>query len=355
MEKIISSRLLLITPVFYGVEKKIKSVLEESGYEVVWIENKTLTFDYHGANSKFRFLRRLYFLLFFPHERYIKKELKKVGNLRFDILFSINGNIICPYLFKKLKNKNPGLFSVLYLWDAFSMYNWAKEFKYFNKVSTFDSADAEKYQIKYQPNFFIRSSQNRNQEKEYDLFFAGKFNSFRFSAVEKILNHAKSSGLKYYIKLWPAYKILLHNYFIYYILKTTKINSNWVLDYILNYEAIEGLLKKEYIMFVSQRFEEIQNIFQNSNVILDLPFQGQTGYSHRLIDALANGKKVISTNSNIKKEVFFNSEQIHLLNGQNPEIDSKWIKEKFIFPVDKYFAELELSNWLKSVIDAETV
>jgi hypothetical protein len=121
----------------------------------------------------------------------------------------------------------------------------------------------------------------------------------------------------------------------------------------MNYEAIEGILKREYIMANSLSYEEMQYHLLCSNVILDLPFQGQSGYTHRLIEALAYGKKVITTNSNIKKESFFNSVQIHIMDEQNPEVDCNWIKEKSSFPVAGYLKELELSAWLKSIINVE--
>lgn len=100
-------------------------------------------------------------------------------------------------------------------------------------------------------------------------------------------------------------------------------------------------------------YEEMQNNLQCSNVILDLSFHEQTGYTHRLIEALANGKKVITTNSNIRKESFFNSGQIHIMDKQNLEADCNWIKEKSTFPIDSYFLNLELSEWLRSIIDVE--
>jgi hypothetical protein len=142
-----SPRVLLITPEFYSIEKKINSLLEDSGFEVKWIENKNLPLDYKGKESKFKLLRRIYFFLFSPRIRYIKKSLKELDNLRFDILFSINCHIICPYLIKRLKSTNPEIFSILYLWDSSSKYSWKDEIKLFNKVYTFDYADSEKYCI----------------------------------------------------------------------------------------------------------------------------------------------------------------------------------------------------------------
>jgi hypothetical protein len=344
-------RVLLITPVFYGLEQKIKSTLEESGSEVVWFENKILAFDYHGTNSKFKFLRKIYWLLFSPHAKYIRKELSKIENLRFDILFSINGNAICPYLFKKLKIKNPMLFSVLYIWDASSKYNWTKEIKYFNKAFTFDPGDSKRFGIEYKPNFYVRSKADKNLSEDYDLFFAGKFNSSRLMAIDKILSKIEIAGTKYFIKLWPAYKIFFHNHLVYSLLKIFNFKSIWTRNYLINYEAVEGILKREYLIVNSLNFDEMQSHFLSSNVILDLQFGGQTGYTHRLIEALANGKKVITTNENIKNESFFNSDQIHIIDEQNPIIDFSWIKEKSVFPVDKYFLDLELSSWLKSIIN----
>jgi hypothetical protein len=344
-------RVLLITLEFYGIEKKIKSVLEELNYEVTWFENKTLLFDYHGTNSKLKILRRIYFLLLSPQIRYLRKELSKIKNPEFDILFSVNANIICPYLLRKLKRKNPHLYSVLFLWDSFLMYNWTKELRLFNRVLTFNHSDSKNFHIEYKPNFYIKSKINLSLHNEYDLFFVGKFSSDRLELVDKILNLKGIHDLKLYIKLWPAYRIIFHNQNIYSFLKRFKFQNAWVLNYQLNYEAVNGLLKREYLVTESLNFEEMQNKLLSSNVILDLPYKLQAGYTHRLIEALANGRKVLTTNSNIRNESFYDPEQIHILDEQNPEIDYEWIKERSAFKVDSYFSGLELSAWLKSILN----
>jgi hypothetical protein len=346
-----SQRILLITPEFYGLEKEIKKELEKFGYDVVWINNKVLTLDYHGPDSKFRLLRRIYFFFFFPNIRYTKRELDKIKDTRFDILFSINGHIISSYLFKKLKQKNPSLFSILYLWDAFSKYSWTKELKHFDKVYTFDKADSVKYGIEYKPNFFIGSNHENNKVQEFDLFFAGKFDPNRLSIVDNILSQADKSALKYFVKLWPAYKILPHNRLVYLLLKKIKFKNEWVKDYLLNFEAVEGILKRKFIIKERLSHIEMQPYLLGSNVILDMPYQGQTGYSHLLIEALANGKKLITTNSDIIKERFYNPEQIHILDKNSIESDLDWIREKRTFKIDSYFNDFELSSWLKSIIN----
>ncbi len=343
-------RVLLITPRFYGLEKIIKSVLEESDFEVVWFENKTLLLDYHATYSKFKFLRKLYYFVFSPDIRYLRQELKKINNLKFDILFSINAHIICPFLIRKLKSINPELHSVLYLWDCFSKYNWINELKLFNKALTFDPKDSIKYHIEYKPNFYLKSANTVSLENEHDLTFIGKFNPERLALIEKISSLPDISHIKFYIRLWPAAKIFFHNRFLYKLLDGSGFKSPWINNYLLNFEAVEGLSNREYIIPESLEYTTMQYHLLNSNVVLDIPYLMQSGYTHRVIEALANGRKIITTNSNICDECFYNSEQIHVIDEKKPEIDVSWVKEVTSFPVNKYFSGLELSEWIKSII-----
>lgn len=349
-----TGRVLLITPKFYGIEKKIKYTLEESGYEVFWIENKTLLLDYHGTESKLKPLRRIYFALFSPQVKYLRKELKKTGDKKFDILFVINAHIVCRFLLKKLKGINPQLFSIIYFWDSFSKFNWTREIKLFDKVYTFDPVDSVKFKIDYKPNFYIRPFLKINHNQKYDLFFVGKFSQERLCVLDRIADQTENEGLNFFIKLWPAYKIYLHNRYVYKILSQLYLKGTWKEKYLLNFEAVEGILIREYLVTESMDYDEVQSNLLRSNVILDLPFKKQTGYTHRIIEALANGKKVLTTNSNIRKEIFYNPEQIHILDDQSPEFDSKWIKEIFEFPINSSFLNLELSNWLKSIFNVRT-
>jgi len=348
-------RILLITPQFYGIEKTIKSVLEDSGYEVVWFENKTLPLDYHGTNSKFKLIRKIYYFLFSPAHSYLKREMCKTSDNKFDILFSINAHIICPYLFRILKNKNPDLFSVLYLWDSFSMYDWSNELKLFKKVYTFDPEDSAKYKITYKPNFFVKSEKSINLEFENDLIFIGKFSSDRLMILDKLLKQLDESSLNYYIKLWPAYKIFPHSHLFYRFLKLFNLKNKWVNNYLLNFEAFEKIITRKYFLDLSLDHNNLKRYFSGANVTLDLPNLYQKGYAHRVIEALAHGKKVITTNACIKNESFYNPEQIQIIDYQKPEMDIAWIRQKSSFSVDKYFSDLELSVWIKSLINVELV
>jgi hypothetical protein len=347
-----SIRVLLISPEFYGFEKKIVSVLKEHGIDVYWIANKELPLDYHGTKSKLKVFRKIYFLLVFPQIRYLKRELHKYKDTKFDILFSINCHVICPFLFRALRKKNPQIKSILYLWDSLSMYSWEKEIKYFDEAYTFDPVDSKKLEISYKPNFFIICKESL-QDVNCDIFFAGKFNYHRLSIIEKLIQKFEKKGIKSCIKLWPTYKMFLHNALLYKILKKINSSKSWTKGFVFNYEAVTGILNRKFILKNKLAYEEIQSYVSGSNVILDLPFISQTGYSHRLIDALANGKKILTTNANIISESFYNPEQIKVLKSVDNDIDVDWIFKKVVFKVPDYIKDLELKRWLKSFLNVE--
>jgi hypothetical protein len=230
------------------------------------------------------------------------------------------------------------------------MYNWKNEIKLFNKVFTFDQNDAIEFQIDYKPIFFIKRDTPVNNEN--DMLFVGKFSKDRLEVIDKILSISGIDNLKFFVKLWPAYRIFLHNHLLYLLFKTVKFRNSWIDNYLLNFEVNEGKLKRKYLVTESINCDEVQNQLLRSNVILDIPYRFQRGFTHRIIEALANGKKVITINPEITKEEFYNPEQIHLLDPDNPQIDIGWIKRKSSFPVSRYFSEVELSQWLKSIINA---
>jgi hypothetical protein len=348
-----ASRILLIMPKFYGLEEKTKIALENLGYEVEWIENKELVFDYHGTKSKLKILRRIYFLIFAPHVRYLKEQLHRIEDSKFDILLSINGHIICPFLFKFLKKNNPFLHSVLYLWDSSSMYTWKKESLLFDKVYTFDREDSENLGIEYRPNFFIYEYTEMAEGNRHDIFFAGKFSSERLRILDKITNLITVHGLNSYIKVLVGNKNMIHNKLIYNFLKMTGIRSSWINNYIISFEVVEGITKRDYFIEEEIRYNELQNELSDSNVILDILYSDQSGYSHRIIEALARGKKLITTNCYIKNESFYNPDQIRIIDKENPIIDCVWIKKRENFKINSYITDLELTTWLKSLINIE--
>lgn len=345
------NRILLLAPRFYGLELKIRSNLEDSGYEVVYIENCDLPLEYRSKSSAFKWFRKIYFLFFSPRRKYLKRCFNSIPDLNFNILFSINCHINCRYLFRRLKNVNPGMKSVLFLWDTLSRYSWHQEIKRFDKVYTFDRKDSEKYRLQYKPNFFLKYTGDHLKVIKNDLFFAGKFSADRLILLETVIAEAERKGLSHDIILHPSYRKVMHSKLIYKALKYTSSFSRRAGDYALTYEVNESVLSRPFIKHEKAAYDEIINRMMESNVVLDISPEGQSGYTHRLIQGLVNGRKVLTTNIQVLGESFYNADQIRILDREKVRLDSDWIKEKRRFNSPAELEDLEISDWLKSIFD----
>ena len=82
-----------------------------------------------------------------------------------------------------------------------------------------------------------------------------------------------------------------------------------------------GSLSISNFTFKKISYNKVQTLVATSKVILDIHNPFQKGLTQRPFDALGNGKGLITTNANIKKEYFYDENVIHVLNRKNPIIN----------------------------------
>jgi len=87
----------------------------------------------------------------------------------------------------------------------------------------------------------------------------------------------------------------------------------------------------------------------NSTCILDTDRPTQTGTTPRVIWALALGKKIVSTNTNLLRLPFYDDKQIKIIDRSNPIIDIDFINEPFEKKNADYLIELRIDNWVKQL------
>jgi hypothetical protein len=231
------------------------------------------------------------------------------------------------------------------------MYNWADELKSFKRVITFDRKDSEEFSLEYKPNFYVQRTTNISHSETIDLLFIGKFRPSRYYILKGLETQLKVFGLNSYIGLYPAYKNFFHSRKLYNFLRKLRSENEWVKSYLLNFEATEGMIKDSNILKESLSFDQYQILSGNSNIILDLPYEKQWGYTHRMIDAIGHGKKVITSNRNIINESFYNPDQIYIIETEKPILNKNWLMGKNEFHPDEYLKKMELSEWINSIIN----
>lgn len=204
-----------------------------------------------------------------------------------------------------LKNKNEN--------TKIIMWHWNKIFK--NEIDpndilakkceqwSFDPDDCQEYNLKYNTQYFSKKYINENIKKEYDIYFLGtdKNRVNKILKLDKIFNEI---GLKanFHVVKSPL----------------EEVNSNIVYKKEISYK------------------ENLKNIVK-SEIIMDIPISGQRGLTLRPLEALYYKRKLISFNEELKKQSFYNENNILILNEK--DLESENVKEKIKQFIDKPYLE----------------
>ncbi|MDD2816734.1 MAG: hypothetical protein PHP00_13535 [Thiotrichaceae bacterium] len=348
-------RLFLYAPRFHGYEDKIINALLQLGISVDFCENKPQYLDPSAKRGKL--IKTIFGRFQYRLNNYLEDCVYPIiEGKSYDILLVINGYSVNGELVKKFKEFNPHIKTILYFWDSHNLFDWSHLSDYFDVVYSFDSLDCEKYNYKHIKNFFIPCA-TEAIENDIPLFFVGtQTASFdRYSILLKLYNGMKKQNAFPFFRLLICHKHILHSKLLYFFIKNLPIKSVFLRNFILNYELYEKTKGADFIIYQPLDINLVQDCFLRSHVILDLSLPQQSGYSHRLIQALACGKKIMTTNVFITKEAFFNPEQIRVLNPQQLEIDWMWILDKQQFAFNHIVDGCQIDQWLLQILSAVKV
>jgi hypothetical protein len=103
------------------------------------------------------------------------------------------------------------------------------------------------------------------------------------------------------------------------------------------------------LSFKSLNIDEIIRYYEDSSIILDINHPNQRGLTMRTFEALGAGKKIITTNKEIKKYSFYNSNNIFVINRENIELEKAFFESNFNPINEDMLSEMSISGWIKSV------
>ncbi|MFY4479248.1 lipopolysaccharide biosynthesis protein [Latilactobacillus sakei] len=309
MNKILSeNKILLFCPSFFNYEKSIYNKLIELGATVDF-------FDERPSNSTFikGLIRINKSLAANKIDSYYKKIYKEISNNSYDFILFFQAEATPEWFLKQLSLNFNETKRILYLWDSVAdKPNSLKYHKYYDEIYTFDPKDAQAYKLKFRPLFYLDSYLNTEKQttkKKYDYSFVGTIRDERYVLLEKLKIKAKEHE---------------QNYFFYYYLQ-----SKLVYFYFKFIKKDFSGAKIKQFSFTPLEHKKINEIFENSKVVVDIQKTNQVGLTIRTIELLAAGKKFITTNKEIEKYDFFNSNNIKVIERANPMIDDSFIKSMY--------------------------
>lgn len=265
-------------------------------------------------------IRKLWFKFNFPGQRWwYKKELLKIEG-RCIILDADVPYQFLEWFAKTSKSKQP----IFYYWNTYNasriLPDDIKRLGY--AVWSVDLEDCQKFAMKYNPQFYCKSwYANLNSIKnEYDIAFVGRDKNGRMKQVKKLSERFGKDKYRWY------FYFIAHHW--YNVLKSSKYR------HFLNYR---DMLNEE----------------MKATAILDYVQSGQSGMTLRVFDALCNQKKLITNMKSIKREKFYNKNNIFVIDVDNDSSFEDFMQAEYQNIPKDILEERSFSGWITRFFENE--
>ncbi len=292
-----------------------------SAFSSIWKYTKEPDIDikwaFKGSNSKIlSFIRMTWFKHNLPMKKiWIHQDMNNLGSV--NIVFDSGAN---EFLLKWIRDRNPDKRCILYYWNIMndnSNLRIEKIRQMGYELWGFDFEDAKKYNYTYNSQFFCPSwysDLDKSQPPSYDISFVGRDKHKRLQTAEKMVADLSSKGF---------------------------LTSNLYFAAPKWYLALKNRKYKKIL-----KFKEMLNQEISGKVLLDITDNGQSGYTLRVFDALCNGRKLVTNNTHIVHEDFYNKQNIFVYGIDSLEDFKVFLNTPFSFEKAKELNNRDVAHWL---------
>lgn len=295
---------------------------QKNNYFYPYINNKNIdikkVYDIDTPKKKFEMQLLRKFNL--NHSKYINSN--KAGN-NYDMI--VYFDISCTYRslpYLKGNNKDVRLF----LWNIvddfigrLKLENEKADMEYvkscFDKVYSFDKDDCKKYGLEYYPPLYSSQVILSKEQPKIDVVFLGAEKG-RFEKLKEVYSLFGKYDQKYHV-----YK------------SGTKIIDKSGLE-----TSDRKITYDEYIDWVNE-----------SKCILDIPQDGQIGFTIRILESIFLKKKLITTFSGIKKYSLYNSNNIYIVGEDDQMSIDDFISSPYQEIKDDVLSYYDCATWLDNM------
>ncbi|MEK3879585.1 hypothetical protein [Paenibacillus sp. FSL M7-0420] len=328
-----NKNVLYIGTPFFGYYKQIITEFEEQGCSVDYYNDRPS----EGALTKglIKIKRSLmnYFI-----QKYFEKIMTETQNKSYDIVFIVNCKVFTPMMILKLKDIHKNARFVLYMWDSLTLYPNSKDLiPLFDRAYSFDSDDCDNFKgLSFLPLFYCKTYENVGREvvseRQYDIVSVCTAHPNRYVILKDLFPRLESKGVR-------IFSYLFLNKF----------------QYIYNKACLSAFKGSKSIEFKFIPLSEKENleILKKSNTVFDIQHNQQSGLTMRTIETLGAKRKMITTNTNVKKYDFYNENNILVLEEYNLNTIENFLKQEYE-PIDEQiYIKYSLHSWLETIISDE--
>lgn len=322
-------KILFLSANFFGYEKAIVKKLVELDANVDFYNERPS--DSIISKGIIRVKSNLYQRKI---DHYYQKISNETGTKNYDFFLLIKGETIPFFFLENFRGRNPNAKMIFYSYDSVKEYpKFHQLYSYFDLNFTFEPKDALKYNLHFRPLFFLNeyAQHEKSDQRKHDLVFIGSAHTDRYLIGQKVRELCD--------------ELQLRSYFYYYAPGKTTFILKKIFD-----KNLQKFDRKK-LSFKKLSHQEIADIYRDSFAVLDINKPFQNGLSMRTFEALASGKKLLTTNSDIKNYPFYNSENIHILERNDLKIKADFFQTPFQKINSEILERMSLDSWISCLFE----
>ena len=290
----IQSRVLFISPTFFGYEEEIRAAFERRGVVVDYFDERPS--NHSLAKAVFRVKKSLVSQTIRSHFEWIYSSI--VGR-RYDLVLVIKGEVLPAWFLARLRDDHPDATFTFYSFDAVrNSPNCLELFPFFDRLYSFDFEDVQNHPQLQLKHLFYTSEYTGGpplRDRDYDVSFVGTLHSQRYAFVQNVFEDFERTYQHFYVQApW-----------FYYLSRITNAGFRRV--------------PRGHVSFKKLARADVAKVFKRSRAVLDMQREGQCGLTIRTFEALASGATLVTSNAFIKQTDLYDPARVIVIPPDGPE------------------------------------
>lgn len=272
-------------------------------------------------------------LISYQVNKYHKKILDETKDRHYDYILCIRCEAFSRKTINTFRSQHPNAKMVVFFWDSFNNNkNSAHVYVLFDRAFCFDKEDSEQYGIQFKPLFYYDLYSQIKQPKHYryKTLFIGTLHSDRYRVVHEIESQLVGMG---------------HESFSWFYLPSRLLFYKMRLE-----DKTIKSVDKNIIKYTSLTLPQMVELYEQSEIIIDVQHPKQTGLTMRTFEALGARRKLITTNKDIVTYDFYNPRNILVVNRDNIVIPKSFVEEPFEDLPEELYKKYSLTRWLTEIL-----
>ena len=328
MNALFGKRVLLIAPRFFGYDRDIMAEIQRQGATVDFLPDRP--FDQPAMSALTKLLPRW---VFPAVDRLYERLLTEFGVTQYDVVLVVNGQTLSTHILRLLRKAYATAQFVLYMWDSLANRSHVRaNLIHFDRVYTFDPADAARYQVRLRPLFYVDGFNEANPlglAARYHISFVGTAHTDRFAVIDTLRNRLPERVRSF----WYLY-----------------LQAPWVMHYYRLTNANMRHARLRDFHFIPLEKKIVQSVFAESYSVLDIEHPRQVGLTIRTFETLGANKKLVTTNAGVREYDFFSEENICVIDRKSPKIPQQFFDTPFVPLPHAIRQRYSIEGWLSDLL-----